>query len=246
MRKHFPVFLVFIVLVLGCSFQTVESTKIAPSEISQVYNVSLKKTETNVIAHFYTDGATVDLDAPSRIELNGREMRESPPSFLKTTDYHYDSSKFESSFQFAFFASDGKIYRNEMNIEPLEIIGQYPNLSRSGETKFQLSRAVAPNESVSFSLRSQQIQFVSDQTNAGNSNTNSQPTQTFSAEDTVRLDNTRTFFTIDSKQLKNFAPGKASLKIEVVKHSDLQQSTGKGGHLSIRYESQTLSFDVSK
>ena len=248
MKKLLPVFIIFIFLVLGCtSFETVESAKVAPSEIVQNYRISSAQNRTSVTAIFYAGGATVDLDAPTRIELNGKEMSESKPFFMKGTDYHYNSGSFEPTFQFAFYTADGKIFRNEISLAPIEIAGRDLSLSRSREIRIQLSRAVAPNESVSFSLRSQTIEVVSNETGANNFNADSQTTkERYSADGGAHLDAARASFAIEPSQLEKFALGKAILRIEVSKDADLQESTGKGGRMYSSYESQDVEVNIVK
>lgn len=245
MKQHLPVFLVFTFLVLGCtSLETVESTKVAPSEIYQDYRIKSAKNSTFVTATFHVEaasGETIDLDAPSLIELNGAEMRESKPFFLKGTDYNYQSNKFETDFQFDFHAADGKTYRNETSVAPAEIISEKISLSRSRDVPVRLSRALAANESLSFSLRSADIRVESAGSNA---NANSVTAESYTADGGVHLDEARSSFTIDDSQLKKFALGKAFLIIEISKDSDLQQSTGKGGRIRTSYESQSVEVNV--
>lgn len=243
MKKYFPVFLIFIFLILGCtSFETVESAKVLPSEISQNYKIAAAKDHTNVTAIFYAaSGATVDLDAPSWVELNGSEMSESKPFFMKGTDYHYNSDKFEPTFQFAFHATDGKIYCNEISVTPLEIAAENLSLNRAQKPPIQLSRAVAKDESVTYSLRSADAQVVDSNSVNANSNVSS---EIYSADGRAELDSSRTFFTIDSAQMKKFAIGKAYLTLEVSKSSDLQQTTAKGGSIISAYEAQTIPVNI--
>ena len=67
-------------MTFGCrSCDTVESTKIAQSEIYQDYTVDASDSGTHVTATFRVSGSTgttIDLDAPSKIEYNGRELGE--------------------------------------------------------------------------------------------------------------------------------------------------------------------------
>lgn len=241
MKKLLFCLAIFTFLFSGCApVETVESAKVSPSEIRQDYTISTNRSRTEVTATFYANRASVDLDDPSRIELNGQEMNESKPFLMKGTDYHYSSDKFESRFQFALHTADGKIYRNEIIVQPLEIASQKLNLSRTSEVTIRLSRAVEPNETITFSLWSKRVQKSSKNKNFDSEN------ETFSTSGDVVLDDSRTSFVIDSNRLENFPLGKATLKLKVSKNADVRQSTGGGGRLSAIYDSQNVTVTVAQ
>jgi hypothetical protein len=246
MKKHFSVFLVFISFILGCaSTGTVESTKIAPSEIYQEYSISARRNQTNVSAIFREDGAlgtTVDLDAPSKIEHNGKEMRENPPSFLKGTTYYDEVSRFEPAHKFVYTDSAGKIYQNEIRLEPLEISGDSFNLSGAGTNRIPVSRPVGASETIIVSLTSETAPPPKETNTNANTNPDDAPTYSFTVP--ANLDETRAAFIIEPSLLKKFAPGKAHLSFEVRKEVTATQMTNKGGKMTFSYESASVAVNV--
>jgi hypothetical protein len=237
MKKHLPVFLIIILFVMGCaSTETIESSKVSPSEIYQEYSISSDSNQTRISTVFRVGGAmgtTVDLDAPSKIEHNGREMAEMAPSFLKGTTYLYQSDQFEPVHQFVYTDASGKVYQNEIRLEALEIDAKSINLSLSAKNKIPLSRRVGDDETVLLTL-------VSD-TRAPQSNVNANKTNEnidiYSLTRPVNLDETRTALVMEPYQLKKFVPGKAKISVEVRKETGLKQAADKGGKMVFTYES---------
>lgn len=248
MKKHFPAFLVFVSLVLGCaSTETIESTKVPPNEIYQHYSVAATRDETHVSATFRLEaawGKTVDLDAPARIEHNGREMKEIAPSFMSGTNYKYVSDRFEPAHQFVYTDANGKIYRNELNIEPLEIRGNSFNLSRLEANRIPLTRAVGENEQVNISLASETSPPPTE-SNA-NANLNLKNEENHSLYQTAELDKTRGVLIITPDKLKRFVPGKAFINVRIQKEEKPKQRTVKGGAMIFTYESASIPVKVLK
>lgn len=242
LHKHLFVFLVFLFGVLGCaSTETVESTKVAPTEIFQSYAIRGSKNNTSVTATFRVGGgtgSTVDLDAPSKVDHNGKPMNEGAPSFLKGTDYSASNSEFVGTHKFAFTDASGKVWENEINIDALEINGQNITISKATGGTIILSRPVGNDENVEFLLNTQEaLRPVSNANNSNSSSPNGSTTLQY------KFDNARSTVTIEPFSLKNFANGKAKLSVTVRKNKSTQQSA-KGGALDISYESAKITANV--
>ncbi len=244
LQKYLPVFIVFLFGVLGCaSTETIESTKVAPTEIYQDYSIRGTKNNTLVMAIFRVGGptgSTVDLDAPSKILHNGKEMNESKPGFLKGTDYNGSANQFVSNHKFSFTDAGGKVWENEISLEALEINPQNLTISKLNGGTIALSRAVGQDETVVFSLVSEKTPPPS-----SNSNLNAKklPELDYSTNLEIKFDKARSSVRIEPNSLKNFVDGKATLKVTVRKNKAAQQSA-KGGTLEISYESQNVPVNV--
>lgn len=235
MKKHFPVFAIFILFVWGCaSTETIESTKVAPTEIYQDYSIEASRSQTNVTATFRVGGGrgtTVDLNAPSRIEHNGTTMSEKPSSFLKGTTYYSSSSRFEPAHLFVFTDANGKTYRNEIRLELLDVVGNNFNLSPSETSRIPLSRSVRNDENISVSLDSEAKPSAA----ITNANVDSENVPSYSLSYVATLDEIGSTLIIDRHQLRKFIPGKARLNIEVRKAESVKDATDKGGSISFVY-----------
>ncbi len=243
LQKYLPVFLVFLFGVLGCaSTDTVESTKVAPSEIYQNYAIRGTKTNTSVTATFRVGGATgstVDLDAPSSVSHNGKEMSESKPGFLKGTDYNDSANEFVSTHKFSFKDAGGKVWENEISLEGLEITAQTLTISKANGGTITLSRAVGTDENVEFSLVSEKSAPASSNSNSKNKT----PELSYSSTLQFSIDEARTSVKIEPFSLKNFVDGKANLTVTVRKNKSTQQSA-KGGALDFSYGGQKVAATV--
>ena len=243
LQKHLLVFLVLLFGVLGCaSWETVESTKVAPSEIYQSYSISGTKNSTRVNATFRVGGATgstVDLDAPSTISHNGKEMSESAAGFLKGTDYNDSASAFVPNHKFSFKDASGKVWENEISLEGLEITSPNITISKANGGTITLSRAVGKDENVEFSLVSEKTAPASSNSNSNNK----KPELDYSSALQINIDETRTSVKIEPFSLKNFVDGKANLTVTIRKNKTVQQSA-KGGALDFSYEGQKVAVTV--
>lgn len=247
--KILPVFLIFLLMILGCaSTETVESTKVAPTEIYQSYLIRATKNSTGVNVTFRVGGptgSTVDLDAPSNVSHNGKEMTESAPGFLKGTDYHGSANQFVSHHKFSYKDASGKVWENEISLDALEVNSQNLNISKMKGGTITLSRPVGKDETVEFSLVSERNPPATNGAN-GNSNINSNHHHdyvSYSNNLEVSFDESRTTVKVNSASTKNFVDGQANLTVTVSKNKTVQQSA-KGGLLDFRYESQKVAVNV--
>lgn len=250
LKKHFYLFLVLLLLTFGCrSCDTLESDKVAQSEIHQSYSIHATTDEVKVIATFRVGGptgTTVDLDSPSKIEYNGATLTENLRSILSGTIYTAESSEFQGNHVFTYTNGEGKVFRNQIAFEPLDPISGPLTISPSDKTAILLSRVVGENESVQASITSLE---PTPQNSNSTSNTvgNKDPEgPSYSLDIPTNLNNTRTALIIGRGGLKGFAPGKAQLKITVRNNRDLAEKTPTGGNIGYEYISPGLNVTVAK
>lgn len=233
----FKIFLVSIFLAAflsACpSTETVESTRVAATDIYQSYSISASRGQTSVHAVFRLNnetGKTIDLDAPAKIELNGKLMTEIAPGFMSGTNYEAKMSGFVPSQQFVFTDAKGKIYRNEIALAALEVSSPKIAFSRTRASTFKLSRAVAPDEQISVSVTAKTI--------ADKESLN----KTVEAE----LDDARLNVSIAPESLKEFMTGAATVDVMVEKKQALKQTTPSGGAAHFIYHSAEVAAKIAR
>jgi hypothetical protein len=234
MFKSFLLFTFIAAFWSACpSTETVESTRVAASEVYQSYSISASRRETSVHATFRQSGETgktIDLDAPAKIELNGQLMTEIAPSFMSGTNYETKMSGFVPRQQFAFTDAKGKVYRNEIALAALEISAPKIVLSRTRGSIFQLSRAVAADEQLSVSVNGKAVvdkESLNRAVEAG-------------------LDDARINVSIAPDSLKEFRTGAATLQVTVEKKAALKQTTPSGGAVRFVYQSAEVAAKITK
>lgn len=246
LQKHLLVLLVFLFGMLGCaSTETVESTKVSPSEIYQDYTIRGSKNNTFASATFRvggSTGSTVDLDAPSKVEHNGTTLNESGPGFLKGTTYNATVSEFVPNHKFTFTDANGKVWTNEISLNALELTSPNVVISKANGGTITLSRPVGKDENVEFSLVSEKTAPSSSSSNANSPNKKAE--LDYSTNLQFSFDANRSSIKIEPFTLKNFVDGKATLKVNVRKNKSTQQSA-KGGALDFVYESQKVAVTVA-
>lgn len=252
LKKHFYLFGLLLLLTFGCrSCDTVESTKIAQSEIYQDYSITASNSSTSVTATFRVGGGTgttVDLDAPSKIEYNGRELTENLRSMLSGTNYTTQSNGFQGSHQFTYTNGDGRVFQNSISFEPVDLVFGVRELKTGEKTIILLSRPLREDESIDTTLSSLE---PTPKPTPQNGNTErrgnvSIDTPSYSQSLGNNLNSKRNAIEINASDLRNFVPGKAVLGITVRGNSDLQQKTEKGGRIDYTCISQGLSVTVLK
>lgn len=237
--KVFLSILLFLTIVSsGCySIETVESTKISSADVYQSYDIRADKNHTSVTATFRVgskSGATIDLDAPSKIEYNGKLIPEIAPNSLKGTTYEYSANNFSPQQQFAYTDGNGKTFRSAINLAPLEFAANSIKVSRSGQTLIPLSRLVGKDENVSA--------YVYGKVKPAKNKADETPSDSVS----INLDPSRTALVIAPNDLKNFIGGKIDLRITVEKTETLKSTESKGGDIQISYEAQEISLPLVK
>lgn len=248
-----PLHAIFILVLFafGCrSCETVESTKIAQSSIYQDYSIDATPNSTTVTVTFRVgdaSGATVDLDAPSRIEYNGAEMSENLRSAFSGTFYATSAQDFVGRHQFAYTNGEGSIFRNEINFEPVGLLAAPQTIKRGEKITVLLTRPLTENESLETSIISEE---KPPETNS-NMNTNRQGNRASGGMQYSRTlyQNTndhRTKVVINGDELRNFVPGKANLHLKVSANSSLQQKAKAGGAMSYTFTSGQFPVTISK
>jgi hypothetical protein len=230
-------FALLIFVCLGCQMiETVESTKIPQSEIRQTYAVTATRERTNVAAYFNQGswGKSVDLDAPSKIEDNSEELPQSSLTFLTGTTYGKNLAGLRTAHRFVYTNNDGKVFRNELSFEPLDLPEGEIVINRSQETVIRLSRAAGKDEKISISLNSSQKRPDSSNSNAAPDNS-----EEYDLFLNNELDESRSVIVLKPKNLKKFVGGKAVLSVETSRELPLQEQTEAGGTRRWSYTSTT-------
>lgn len=238
--KVFLSILLFLTIVSsGCySIETVESTNISSADVYQSYYIRADKDRTSVTATFRVgskSGATIDLDAPSKVEDNGKQIPEIAPSGWKGTTYEESANKFVGQHQFTYTDGNGKVFLNEISFLPIEFSAKsIDKISRSAQTLIPLSRSVSKDEDVSASV-SGKVKSAKDK-----------PNEVATDSVNIKLDPSRSALVIEPNDLKNFIGGKVDVSLTLEKNESLKQAGAKGGDVQIIYETQGISLPIVK
>lgn len=237
--KAFLSILLFLTFAMsGCySIETVESTNISSADVYQSYYIRADKDRTSVTATFRVgskSGTTIDLDAPSKIEDNGKLIPEIAPSGWKGTTYEESSNKFVGQHQFVYTDGNSKVFRNEVNFLPIEFSEKAVKVSRSAQTLIPLSRTVGKDETVSASV-SGKVKSAKDK-----------PNEAATDSVNIKLDSSRSALVIEPNDLKNFISNKIDISLTLEKNESLKQASAKGGDIQIIYETQGISLPIVK
>jgi hypothetical protein len=249
LKKHFYLFSLLLLLTFGCrSCDTVESTKIAQSEIFQDYAVEAGPGSTVVSATFRVGGGTgttVDLDAPSRVDHNGAEMAENSRTMLAGTYYSFSAGEFIGRHEFAYTNGEGRVFRNVIELERIDPLLVPSTLGGNGKVVILLSRPVREDESFETMIVSETTPpGMADNANADRlGNTGATDTH-YSINLYQNYGSTRNMIEIEPGALKNFVPGKARLSIRVVRNGDLQEKNKTGGSMRYTYTSGAYNVTV--
>lgn len=227
-------FAVFVLLfAVSCvSTETIESTNVVAEEVYQDYDVRLSKNSSNALATFRVrgkTGTTIDLDAPAKIELNGKAMTESKPGFLTGTNYQFFAPSLGLQYQFLFTNADGKTYQNETSLMALELTATTLNLSKSQPTAIPLSRALAADEELEVVINGQ---AAADEKASSLVSTG------------LKTDASRAIGLLDPKLLKDVAAGEGELRVECSKGGALKQHTKAGGAIKITYSAASIPVKI--
>jgi hypothetical protein len=249
-KKNYFLFLLLLLMTFGCrSCDTVESTKIAQSEIYQDYSVDAADSGTRVTATFRVGGSTgttIDLDAPSKVEHNGREMGENLRSIISGTTYTFSSGVFTGSHQFTYTNGEGKVFLNELSFEAIEMVSAPAIINSKEKTVILLSRPVYETESLETSIDSleKQPETNSNSNSTGNKADTDGPSYSTAFHQNYNSD--RTAIVIEAGGLKDFVPGKAEIVVKIRANKDLQQKNKAGGWMSYTYSSKSYPVNIKK
>ncbi|MEO5860015.1 MAG: hypothetical protein ABIR33_13835 [Pyrinomonadaceae bacterium] len=245
-KTYFLAAAILILTALGCrSCETIDSSKLDPSEIYQEYSITAS-TNTTVKAELRVSGATgttVALVVPAKIEHNGKPMDENLRTVLSGTFYSDETVGFAGSHTFVFTDSSGKQFTNSVTFDPIKIEAENIEINKNIRTLVvPLSRGLASGESVS-------IQFASEvdppKTPATNSNSNAAAGPDYLADISGSVDNDAKTLTIDTESLKNFAIGKAAMRITVKATRQPLELGIRGGAISYQIQSPPVASRVN-
>lgn len=238
MKSFLPILLILTLIAAGCySIETVESTTVSSNDVYQSYSIKTAKNRTSVYVVFRVgteSGATIDLDAPSKIEYNGALLPEIAPTGWKGTTYEESTNKFIGNHQFIYTDSNGKTFRNEINFVPLEFSGSSFRVNRQSNTLIPLSRSVSGDEEISA--------YIFGKAKPGKTNSTAESSNSIP----VRLNSARSAILIEPNDLQNFLNGKAILSLRAEKTESLKQNGAKGGEIRLSYEAQEATLDIAK
>jgi len=210
----------FIVVVLS-SCKTESSVEVDTKNIYQAYYLSYDKTEnTTTVAAEFRDGGPMGndlvLDSPSQITVNGDVITHQNIGYLLSYHYYKYYSGEVADAEFVFTDKFGKTFTNNINLyslNPVDIPSGIITISKSND--FVLTWEGEPLEAaedISLTiLRGEEMV----------SKSLSQPGATT--------------FTVPKDDLVVFTTGSASIKLEISRMDNIQESTGKGGDIKIRY-----------
>lgn len=239
MKKAFLVGIFLFLLQAGCvSRETVVSTHVNPADVYQDYAIFGNQKETKIYAFFRVGGSTgttIDLEAPSKVESDGKSMARVPPNFMKGLNYTASEEGYKAFHEIIFTASDGKDYRNTIALEAIEFNTEEAIVLRRSQTNFiSLTRAISQDSSEKLNLVLSNEDFETQE------------------KKRVKVDLPNTYDTsenaliISSKNLQKMPAGSnAMIIMEVGKSITLPQKTGAGGNLSINYSAKPLKVQIA-
>lgn len=251
-RENIYLLLVLLLLTFGCrSCDTVESGKVAQSTIYQDYTIVAGSDFVNVMATFRVGGSggtTLQLNAPSKIEYNGKVLTENLRTMFAGTNYSFSGSSFESSHQLTYTNGDGRVFQNSLNFDAVELVPGATELSAKEKIVIGLSRSLKDNESIEMTIASLEPTPVPKPQNDNSESVGNKKSTgpSYTKTLTNELNNDKTAVEIHPGDLKDFIPGKAVIRISVQGSGDLQQKTETGGSISYTYTSQNLPVTVVK
>lgn len=231
----------------GCrSCETIDSSKLDPSEIYQEYSVTVNDS-TIASAEFRVSGSTgttVALVAPSAVQYNGQSMSEHLRTTFSGTYYSSETKGFAGSHTFVFTDSSGKKFTNVLTFEPISINGNDLVLSKSsGSIQIPLTRGLADGESITASLDSDAE--PPKQTANTNSNSSNTDEPQYSADLRGSVDNSTRSLKIDGEQIRKFVAGKAKLHLYLNGSRKPAEIGIRGGNMNYSIQSPTVRVNVS-
>jgi hypothetical protein len=236
------ILLLFVFTLIFCaacaSTATVESTLVNPAQIYQYYEIDASRNETNLRVYFRVqdlNGATIDLDAPARIEVDNQALKENVNTAFNGTIYTLAEKNYRPVREFVFTNADGKIYRNRIVFEPIEFAagGGKEIVLRRGETNYiPLSRI--SNDSKDFF-----------QIYLSNSGLNLPEGKGFNESIEPEFDQARNALIIDKDVLQRAKTNEAWLEMKVQHSVPLTEKTAAGGDCRIYYQAEKVRVRIT-
>lgn len=237
-------------VVFGCrSCETIDSSKLDPSEIHQTYHISSSPDGTSVDATFRVSGptgTTIALVPPSKVEYNGQPMTENLRTIMSGTYYSSGSPTFIGTHSFVLTDSRGRRFSSSATFSPVEITNGSFDIKRNERFEVTLSRPLGTNESAVLKLVSEIGSMQSGNTANGNANRPSEMTPDHAKDIFTTLSGDGKTLIVDKDMLSNFVPGKAKLAVEVSASSQVPNDGTKGGVLSYTIISPQIGVNVIK
>lgn len=238
MKSLLVIFLFLTITMSGCySTETIESTNVSPVDVYQSYSIRADKDRTSVTATFRVgskSGTTIDLDAPGKIEYNGKQMPEIAPTGWKGTTYEVSVNKFTGQHQFLYTDGNGKTLQSEISFQPVEFGDKVSSVSRSVRTLVPLSRVIGKDETITA--------YISGKTKPAKNKSNEDSSDSV----TIELDPSRAALIIEPEQLKSFTGGSIDVELKIEKTESIKPMNNKGGEIQISYETQGISLSIVK
>lgn len=237
-------------VVFGCrSCETIDSSKLDPSEIHQTYHISSSPDGISVDATFRVSGptgTTIALVPPSKVEYNGQTMTENLRTIISGTYYSAGSSTFVGTHNFVLTDSRGRRFSNSATFAPIEITNGSFDVKRNERFEVTLSRPLTGNESAVLKLVSEIESMPTGNTANSNANRPSEMTPDHAKDIFVTPAGDGKTLSVDKDTLGNFVPGKAKLAVEISASSQVPSDGTKGGVLSYTIISPKIGVTVLK
>jgi hypothetical protein len=151
MFRFLPV--IAILLITSCaSNETSDSKNVKQSEIYQTYRIDWSNGSGSATASFRfggENGTTLRLNDPSSVTYNGQKLTEGKFLFGGAF-YEGDQANYSAKHVFRFTDSDGKIYENTFEFEPIEFKNSPKTVSRTADLVIPISRRIDKKEALSF------------------------------------------------------------------------------------------------
>lgn len=210
------------------SSETADSKDVNQSKIHQNYTITYDASNPNsyiAVAQFRfggSKGTTLRLSEPSKVFVNGTEMKQES-DVISGTFYKLSLTN-TSEFSFKFTDTEKKEYNNSTKLIPIsmktidEINGDIKN------TIYWEGQPIASNETVTVEI----------QDNEGN---RAQATASVVGSDNV---------VISPEDMKTLVPGKAQVSVTRSTNTVLKEVTEDGGNFYTQYISEKISVDLKK
>src|SRR6187551_469702 len=222
-----------ILLITSCSSnETSDSKNVKQSEIYQTYRINWSNGSGSATASFRfggENGTTLRLNEPSKVTYNGQKLTEGKFLFGGAF-YQGDQVKYSSKHVFRFTDSDGKVYENTYEFEPIEFKNPPKTVSKSADLILPLSRRIKNDESLRFASQCDTVK------------SNEMPIST-SKDDLVYYNDSAQQLIIKPAFFEGFTnlPALIWMEKSELKES-LDQSTNLPGELHFSYQSKQVNI----
>lgn len=237
MKKIFFLYFLWLIGLSGCvSTETVVSNHVDPADVYQSYSVFGNREKTNLNAFFRVGGSggtTVELIEPSKVKYNGSPLSKIPPNFLKGTSYAASEDGYRPAHEIFFTDTDGKDYRFNLTLEPIEFQPKAPVvLSRSQTNLIPLNR-IPDDSGEKFELILTNEEFQKLEKNQ------------ITVDLPKTFDKVKNALVIPPDVLKKFPVSAATIDMTTSKSLSLAQFSKAGGNFTVNYEAAHLKIQIA-